>query len=193
MSSLACRVVGHCRRCRELDNMARAREDYTLYRAMLRDIRKSEEAYKDDSHIIFLIQVRGVLPTVLRELYRGYFSVHNTALPPPPPPPPSPPPLSPLSPQEPDLRYLIENIWGAQSILSAAKDVYDLTLPRWDRREQWSPWNCILITKDEARGHNSLESVEEVLSLSVPPSLLPSNLSKCLDHTRTLAGYLTIT
>ena len=51
------RVVGHCRSCRELDNQARAREDYTLYRAMLRTIRKSEERYKDESHVIFLMQV----------------------------------------------------------------------------------------------------------------------------------------
>ena len=49
--------MGHCRLCRELDNKARAREDYTLYRAMLKTIQKTEEGYQDDSHIIFLIQV----------------------------------------------------------------------------------------------------------------------------------------
>ena len=52
------RVVSHCRQCRELDNKARAREDYTLYRAMLKTIRQTEEEYKDDSHAIFLLQVR---------------------------------------------------------------------------------------------------------------------------------------
>ena len=52
------RVVSHCRQCRELDNKARAREDYTLYRAMLKTIRQTEEEYKDDSHVIFLLQVR---------------------------------------------------------------------------------------------------------------------------------------
>ena len=50
-------VIGHCRQCKELDNKARAREDYTLYRAMLKTIRKTEENYQDDSHIIFIIQV----------------------------------------------------------------------------------------------------------------------------------------
>ena len=40
-----------------MDNKARAREDYTLYRAMLKTIRKTEENYQDDSHIIFIIQV----------------------------------------------------------------------------------------------------------------------------------------
>ena len=50
-------VIGHCRQCKELDNKARSREDYTLYRAMLKTIRKTEENYQDDSHIIFIIQV----------------------------------------------------------------------------------------------------------------------------------------
>ncbi len=69
---------------------------------------------------------------------------------------------APFPAQEPDLRYLVENIWGGQSILSAATDVHDLTLARWNPAHQWSPWNCVMMTKDEARGHNALESVEEV-------------------------------
>lgn len=52
------RVVGHCRQCRDLDNKARGREDFTLYRSMIKSIRQSEEAYKDDSHIAFLFQVQ---------------------------------------------------------------------------------------------------------------------------------------
>ena len=52
------RIIGHCRQCRELDNKARGREDFTLYRAMIKSIRHSEEAYKDDSYIIFLFQVK---------------------------------------------------------------------------------------------------------------------------------------
>ena len=113
------RVVGHCRQCRELDNQARVREDFTLYRAMLRNIRKSEERFQDKSHIIFLLQ-------------------------------------------EPDLRYLVENIWGGQSSLSAVRDVFELTLSRWEKKEHWSPWNCILLTKDEAKAHSKLEDIEQV-------------------------------
>ena len=112
------RVVGHCRQCRELDNQARAREDFTLYRAMLRNIRKSEERFQDKSHIVFLLQ-------------------------------------------EPDLRYLVENIWGGQSSLSAVRDVFELTLSRWEKKEHWSPWNCILLTKDEAKAHSKLEDIEQ--------------------------------
>ena len=40
-----------------MDNKARAREDLTQYRAILKAIHKTEEEYKDDSHVIFLIQV----------------------------------------------------------------------------------------------------------------------------------------
>lgn len=27
------------------------------------------------------------------------------------------------------------------------------SLPRWDLTKEWSPWNCILLTDDEARAH----------------------------------------
>ena len=64
--------------------------------------------------------------------------------------------------QEPDLRYLVENIWGGQSSLSAVRDVFELTLSRWEKKEHWSPWNCILLTKDEAKAHSKLEDIEQV-------------------------------
>lgn len=64
--------------------------------------------------------------------------------------------------QEPDLRYLVENIWNSQSVLSAHEDLFDLLLVRWNKYEEWSPWNCILLTKDEASAHGKLENVTEV-------------------------------
>ncbi|KAL8612502.1 hypothetical protein ACOMHN_053756 [Nucella lapillus] len=63
--------------------------------------------------------------------------------------------------QESDLRYLVENIWSGQSVLSAWEDLYDLVLVRWDRHAQWSPWNCVLLTNDEAKAHNRLVSLDE--------------------------------
>lgn len=56
----------------------------------------------------------------------------------------------------------MENIWGGQSALSAVQELFELVLVRWDRREQWSPWNCILLTKDEAKAHCRLDNVQEV-------------------------------
>ena len=68
-------------------------------------------------------------------------------------------------PQEPDLRYLIENIWGCQSALSGEKDLFELMMVRWDCSKPWSPWNCVLLTKQEAKGHTKLPSAEKVLEI----------------------------
>ena len=77
--------------------------------------------------------------------------------------------------QEPDLRYLVENIWNSQSVLSAHEDLFDLILVRWNKYEEWSPWNCILLTKEEASAHAKLENVTEVR--------LPSFVCLCCCHT----------
>lgn len=63
--------------------------------------------------------------------------------------------------QEHDLRYLVDKIWGGQSILSAWDDLFDLTMVRWNQHEEWSPWNCVLLTKDEASAHEKLVNLEE--------------------------------
>uniref|UniRef100_A0A0B6YSZ7 IQ motif and ubiquitin-like domain-containing protein n=1 Tax=Arion vulgaris TaxID=1028688 RepID=A0A0B6YSZ7_9EUPU len=63
--------------------------------------------------------------------------------------------------QENDLRYLVENIWSNQSVLSAWNDPYDLVLCRWNKHQEWSPWNSILLTHDEAEAHKKLFSLEE--------------------------------
>ncbi|ELK32810.1 IQ and ubiquitin-like domain-containing protein [Myotis davidii] len=59
-----------------------------------------------------------------------------------------------------DIQYLVENIWATQSALSAWNDLNDLVLVRWDKAVEWSPWNCILLTKDEAAAHLKLTSIE---------------------------------
>jgi hypothetical protein len=64
--------------------------------------------------------------------------------------------------QESDLRYLVESIWNTQSALSAQNDLYDLVFIRWNKHEEWSPWNCILLTKEESSAHERLENVTEV-------------------------------
>ncbi|XP_021555021.1 IQ and ubiquitin-like domain-containing protein [Neomonachus schauinslandi] len=60
-----------------------------------------------------------------------------------------------------DIQYLVENIWASQSVLSAWKDLNDLVMVRWDKSLEWSPWNCILLTKDEGVAHLKLTSIEE--------------------------------
>jgi len=63
--------------------------------------------------------------------------------------------------QENDLRHLVENVWNSQSALSAWDDLYDLLLVRWDSHSEWAPWNCVLLTKEEASAHSKLDNMEE--------------------------------
>ncbi|NXC02911.1 IQUB protein, partial [Orthonyx spaldingii] len=63
--------------------------------------------------------------------------------------------------QLPDLQYMIENIWNCQSALSACSDLYDLVMVRWDKQHEWSPWNTILLTEEEADAHLKLSNLEK--------------------------------
>ncbi|NWW74083.1 IQUB protein, partial [Climacteris rufus] len=64
--------------------------------------------------------------------------------------------------QLPDLQYMIENIWNCQSALSACSDLYDLVMVRWDKQHEWSPWNTILLTKEEAEAHLKLCNLQKI-------------------------------
>lgn len=112
------KIAGRCKKCCKLDNNARLRHDFTKIRCILQHLRRTEEAFNDNSQIAFVIQ-------------------------------------------DADLRYLIENIWNSQSALSGINDLYELVLIRWNKHEQWSPWNCVLLTKEEASAHMKLENVAE--------------------------------
>ncbi|XP_031311144.2 IQ and ubiquitin-like domain-containing protein isoform X2 [Camelus dromedarius] len=71
-----------------------------------------------------------------------------------------------------DIQYLTENIWASQSALSARNDLNDLVMVRWDKSLEWSPWNCILLTKDEGATHLKLQSMEEVGNFIWDPNLI---------------------
>ncbi|XP_018413236.1 PREDICTED: IQ and ubiquitin-like domain-containing protein [Nanorana parkeri] len=116
------RSIGRCRKCSKLDNEARQREEFSKYRLLLKQLKKSEVEYGDDAKIAFVLQ------------------------------------------QE-DLQYLVENIWAAQSVVSACDDLYDLVMVRWDKYCEWSPWNCILLTKDEAAAHLKLGYAEQAYGI----------------------------
>ena len=64
--------------------------------------------------------------------------------------------------QECDIRYLVETIWRGQSALSSERDLSELCLVRWEAGHQWSPWNTILLTREEAQAHTRIDKVEEV-------------------------------
>ena len=50
--------------------------------------------------------------------------------------------------------------------MSGEKDLFELILVRWNVTEHWSPWNCILLTTDEARAHVKLDDPEKVVSIT---------------------------
>lgn len=51
-------AVGLCRRCMELDNEARQREDLSLYKNILRCLRDTEAECSPDAKITYLLQVK---------------------------------------------------------------------------------------------------------------------------------------
>ncbi|XP_070828220.1 IQ motif and ubiquitin-like domain-containing protein isoform X2 [Chaetodon trifascialis] len=61
-----------------------------------------------------------------------------------------------------DMRYLVEEIWASRSALNAGSDLYNLAFVRWDRQRDWSPWNCILLSKEETSAHMEVEDVHKV-------------------------------
>lgn len=109
--------VGKCRGCKNLENLAIKRVDYTKFKFMLQRIQKDEQRYGQDSRICFLLTDR-------------------------------------------DIQYMFESIWTGQSILSACTDIYQLHFVRWNKEEEWTPWNTLLLTLDEAESHLKLKNLE---------------------------------
>ncbi|XP_047103503.1 IQ and ubiquitin-like domain-containing protein [Schistocerca piceifrons] len=63
--------------------------------------------------------------------------------------------------QEQDFYYLVMNIWHGHSAISESRDINTLRLPRWNIKEDWSPWNCILLTDNETKAHINLENINQ--------------------------------
>ena len=53
-------------------------------------------------------------------------------------------------------------IWKGKSLLSESDDLFNLVLVRWNKYEQWAPWNTILLTRDESEAHDKLDDVTMV-------------------------------
>lgn len=64
--------------------------------------------------------------------------------------------------QDSDIRYIVRSLWDSRSILSGNPNLYDLRLMRWHKNREWSPWNCVLLTKDEADIHLNLDNLHKV-------------------------------
>ena len=67
-----------------------------------------------------------------------------------------------VSSQVEDVQYLLEVIWASRSVLNGSSDLYNLVFVRWDRRRDWSPWNCLLLSNEETSAHMELEDISKV-------------------------------
>jgi len=56
--------------------------------------------------------------------------------------------------QETDMHYLIDVMWNRSSAIGGSSEMDDLILTRWNRKDEFSPWNSILLTKQEAVHHD---------------------------------------
>ncbi|XP_023199859.1 IQ and ubiquitin-like domain-containing protein isoform X2 [Xiphophorus maculatus] len=107
-----------CRNCTRLDNVARSRDDNSVYQSILRRLRTDEHRLNPETSIPFLLQVD-------------------------------------------DIRYLIEKVWASCSALNGSRDIYNLVFARWNVQEDWSPWNCILLSKEETSAHTQVEHIHK--------------------------------
>uniref|UniRef100_A0A1A8MZP7 IQ motif and ubiquitin domain containing n=1 Tax=Nothobranchius pienaari TaxID=704102 RepID=A0A1A8MZP7_9TELE len=110
-----------CKHCARIDNIARSREDLSLYRNILQKLRTHEQTLSKEPSILALLQVE-------------------------------------------DIRYLTEKVWESCSALSGSKDLYKLVFVRWKHQEDWSPWNCILLSNEETSAHLKVKDVNKVYS-----------------------------
>ncbi|CAL8291807.1 unnamed protein product [Boreogadus saida] len=55
--------------------------------------------------------------------------------------------------EEEDMRYLVEVVWCGRSALSGAPGPQGLVMGPWVSRQAWSPWNCLLLTREENKAH----------------------------------------
>ena len=54
------------------------------------------------------------------------------------------------------------NFWDSQSVLSGDGDLSSLSLVRWRREVEWSPWNCLLVNEEEKEIHADVDDLAAV-------------------------------
>ncbi|XP_046491908.1 IQ motif and ubiquitin-like domain-containing protein [Neodiprion pinetum] len=69
--------------------------------------------------------------------------------------------------REPGIYHLINNIWHGRSVISENDDLFKLRLGRFDINIEWSPWNCILLTEEEAEAHYYIKDFRTVYAQSL--------------------------
>ncbi|XP_042895557.1 IQ motif and ubiquitin-like domain-containing protein isoform X2 [Parasteatoda tepidariorum] len=50
-----------------------------------------------------------------------------------------------------DMKHLMEKVWKGESCISGLTNKDDLEFTRYDFEKSWTPWNCLLVTRQEAQ------------------------------------------
>ncbi|XP_017760974.1 PREDICTED: IQ and ubiquitin-like domain-containing protein [Eufriesea mexicana] len=77
--------------------------------------------------------------------------------------------------QKHDMYYLVNNIWHGYSVVSENRDLFLLRVVRYDVNKEWSPWNCIILTADEADVHCRIKDLASVYSKPLIEKILLSH------------------
>ncbi|TPP57360.1 IQ and ubiquitin domain-containing protein [Fasciola gigantica] len=143
-----------CMSCRRQDNRARKRSDLAPYQHILVELRRNEtelvqnarkQAHEEAKEAEIQRLERGETPhpESIMELDGTDPNVLNTN-------------PYPFLVNKEDIQFLIDEVWERRSVLSGWLDITDLVLTRWRISEPWSPWNTILLTREEAEAHVKL-------------------------------------
>lgn len=90
---------------------------------------------------------------------------------------------------EPGIYHLINNIWHGRSIISENDDLYKLRLGRFDISVEWSPWNCILLTEEEAEAHYYIKDFRTVYAPSLLDKIFRAQ-EQAKSHFRFVCGVI---
>ncbi|XP_046391351.1 IQ and ubiquitin-like domain-containing protein isoform X2 [Ischnura elegans] len=71
-----------------------------------------------------------------------------------------------------DINYLINSIWHTHSALSHKSTLEDLRLCRFNNAEDWSPWNCLLLTHEEVVTHRRVSDPYKVYAECLVKTIL---------------------
>ncbi|CAH8590636.1 unnamed protein product [Schistosoma rodhaini] len=147
-----------CKFCRRSDNRARERLDLEPYQYILTELRQNETRLVEKMKRVAIENAR---EEELQRLERGESPIpetdaiidgtHEETV--------CVNPL-PFLINKDDIRFLIDQIWESRSVLSGWTNLFDLTLARWDINKPWSPWNTIVVTREEAEIHENLSKLK---------------------------------
>lgn len=139
---------GKCSRCLELFNTAVRRLDLKPVKYIMEAVRRDEQRKGAYSSVAFIMQLQdfkvwaaAMLDScVVCLLHQGQINGR-------------------LIPKAYMTHQVLLELWLCRSALSESDEdgLWRLRLPRWNSQLEWSPWNCVLLTAQEALAHSRLQ------------------------------------